>query len=362
MTEVAGINGVLKICVNGVDTELGAGGTGGSVGELNTASNVGTAGIGLFKQKTGVDLEFKNINVASAKLTINDDTGNNEVDLDLGSVAASDLSDGTTGSGAIVLATSPTITTPTLVVPIIAATHWVAAQHQHVNTITGGQLTDAALSAAVGIAKGGSGETTAQAAIDALTQVSGATDEHVLTKDTATGNAIYKAAAGGAAGQTILSRFKALSYDAGSATPERFGTDQFQEWAALTFDDTVTETAIFSDVLDDSYGGGGLTVDIYYAMQNDTTGNVKLNVSIGRNNVGQNILAGDEFAAANTVTDTIPGTTGDIAKATITFTDGADMDSLAAGEPYRLEFSRDITAADTASNDLLLLWVVVSET
>lgn len=43
------------------------------------------------------------------------------------------------------------------------------------------------------IGNGGTGQTTAQLAINALTQISGATNEHVLTKDTATGNAVYKA-------------------------------------------------------------------------------------------------------------------------------------------------------------------------
>jgi len=52
----------------------------------------------------------------------------------------------------------------------------------------------------VAIADGGTGASTAQAAIDSLTAVAGATNEHVLTKDTATGNAIFKAAAGGGGG------------------------------------------------------------------------------------------------------------------------------------------------------------------
>ena len=45
------------------------------------------------------------------------------------------------------------------------------------------------------IANGGTGQSTAQDAINALTQVSAAFDEEVLTKDTATGDAIWKSAA-----------------------------------------------------------------------------------------------------------------------------------------------------------------------
>ena len=45
----------------------------------------------------------------------------------------------------------------------------------------------------VAIAHGGTGASTAQAGIDALTAVSSATNEHVLTKDTSSGNAVWKA-------------------------------------------------------------------------------------------------------------------------------------------------------------------------
>jgi hypothetical protein len=53
------------------------------------------------------------------------------------------------------------------------------------------------------IAHGGTGQSTAQLAINALSAVSGATNEHVLTKDTGTGNAIWKAAAGGADSEKV---------------------------------------------------------------------------------------------------------------------------------------------------------------
>lgn len=54
-----------------------------STGESNTASNVGVGGVGVFKQKSGVDLQFKNINAGSNKVTITNDTTNTEIDIDV---------------------------------------------------------------------------------------------------------------------------------------------------------------------------------------------------------------------------------------------------------------------------------------
>ncbi|MBT9168395.1 MAG: hypothetical protein DDT19_01740 [Syntrophomonadaceae bacterium] len=93
-------------------------------------------------------------------------------------IPASGLSNGVTGSGAVVLATSPTLVTPLLGTP------------------TSGTLTNCT---GLPVAGGGTGASTAQAAINALSAVAPATNEHVLTKDTATGNAVFKAAAGGGA-------------------------------------------------------------------------------------------------------------------------------------------------------------------
>ena len=62
-------------------------------GETNTASNIGTAGVGIFDAKVGEDLQFKKLNAGSSKITITDDTSNNEVDIDFGTVSIDDLSD-----------------------------------------------------------------------------------------------------------------------------------------------------------------------------------------------------------------------------------------------------------------------------
>lgn len=122
----------------GTESDLTAGAGGG---ETNTASNVGTGGVGVFKQKTGVDLEFKKINAASAKITVTDDVANSEVDLDLGSVATTDLSDvaAKTGTGTtVVMQGSPSLTTPTI-------GDFSNAAHTHQDAAGGGTLDAAAI-------------------------------------------------------------------------------------------------------------------------------------------------------------------------------------------------------------------------
>ena len=70
----------------------------------------------------------------------------------------------------------------------------------------------------------------------------------------------------------------------------------------------------------------------------------------------------DSFAAANSVdTTTVPGTTGLVDIVNITFTDGADMDSVAVGESFRLKIIRDATN-DSATGDAELVKVEIKET
>jgi len=72
----------------------------------------------------------------------------------------------------------------------------------------------------IAIADGGTGQGTAQAAIDALTAVGVATNEHVLTKDTTTGNAIWKAATGGSDAFTVKVDAEATAGYIGAASSD----------------------------------------------------------------------------------------------------------------------------------------------
>lgn len=81
LTFVAGTN--ITIETNATNDSITISAAGGASGESNTASNIGTSGVGIFKDKSGVDLRFKKINAGSNKITITDDTANDEVDIDV---------------------------------------------------------------------------------------------------------------------------------------------------------------------------------------------------------------------------------------------------------------------------------------
>lgn len=130
----------------------------------------------------------------------------------------------------------------------------------------------------------------------------------------------------------------------------------------LDFDAAADEVAIFGDVLPRHYSGGGLTVTLIWLATSATSGNVVWSVAIERRDTGTDLDA-DSFASAQTATAAAPGTSGAPAYTTIAFTSGAQMDSLAAGEAFRLKVSRTgSSGSDTMTGDAELLAVEVKET
>jgi hypothetical protein len=130
----------------------------------------------------------------------------------------------------------------------------------------------------------------------------------------------------------------------------------------LDFDDTTNESSVFSAVMPRNYGGSGLTVYIHYAMSSAEAGDIDWDAAFERIGDQQQDLDADGFAAVQSVDNTtVPATSGLVDIVNITFTDGAQMDSIAVGEGFRIKVTRD-AASDTASGDAELVFVEIKET
>lgn len=130
----------------------------------------------------------------------------------------------------------------------------------------------------------------------------------------------------------------------------------------LDFDASTNESAVFSAVMPRHYGGGGVTVYLHYAMTSAVADTVDWDVAFERIGDQQLDIDADSFADVNSVDNTtVPDTSGKVDVVSVAFTDGADMDSVAVGEGFRLKVTRD-AASDDASGDAELLFVEIKET
>lgn len=131
------------------------------------------------------------------------------------------------------------------------------------------------------------------------------------------------------------------------------------------FDDTIDESLEFGDDMPEHYSGGGITVIVKWMATSATSGTISLDVAF--KSIGDNADDVDTkaFAAANNANPTAPGTSGFVRYTTITFTDGADMDSIAAGEYFRMKVTRDAdgtTSTDNMAGDMELVSITIKET
>lgn len=135
--------------------------------------------------------------------------------------------------------------------------------------------------------------------------------------------------------------------------------------ARPVLDFALNEIAVFSGFLPEHYAGGGLTAEIVYAMSSSTGASkeVQLQAAIERVNDGTD-ASSDSFATAQASGDVeVPATAQTTDTITITWTDGAQMDSVAAGEAFRLKITRIAVVDGTeASGDLELIGVHLKET
>lgn len=124
----------------------------------------------------------------------------------------------------------------------------------------------------------------------------------------------------------------------------------------LSFDATTNQVAIFQGVMPAHYAGGGVTLTVG-VVSTTATGDMSFGAAFRSNTddvdnlgaVGTDPSGLKTFAAPN-LNQAIDAATvaGEVKYFTITFTDGADMDSVATGELFHLLLYRD---AQDATND-----------
>lgn len=131
----------------------------------------------------------------------------------------------------------------------------------------------------------------------------------------------------------------------------------------LDFDDTTAEAALFTGVMPQSYSDTtGVTVYVMHGATSATTGTIGWTVEFERLADGGTDLDSDSFASAQTITaETVDGTSGILDYANVAVTKGANMDSVVAGDLFRIRIKRDV-ATDTATGDAELYGVEIRET
>lgn len=131
----------------------------------------------------------------------------------------------------------------------------------------------------------------------------------------------------------------------------------------LDYDAASAEGAIFTGILPRNYGGGGVTIKLIWAASSATSGNVVWETALERIGAAQQDIDSDGFATGQTATGAANATSGNTTETEIAHTNGAQMDSVAAGELFRLRVRRlAADGSDTMTGDAELLGVEIKET
>ena len=129
------------------------------------------------------------------------------------------------------------------------------------------------------------------------------------------------------------------------------------------FDDSSIEYLDFLCYLSPAYSGGGLTIVLPWKATSATSGAVVWCAAIRANPDDAEDIDAAHTYDYNTVTDTCASASGETSYPAITFTSGADMDNLAAGETFILRIKRDATnGSDTMTGDAELMTPIIKET
>jgi len=110
------------------------------------------------------------------------------------------------------------------------------------------------------------------------------------------------------------------------------------------------------------YGGSGTDVYIWWAASTDSTTTHVCTWQAQWEDWSALDLDGDSFAAAQSTGGNPNATLGVPTVTSINFTDGGEMDSVGAGDPFRLKITRNVSAGDDMTGDGELYVVEIRET
>lgn len=137
----------------------------------------------------------------------------------------------------------------------------------------------------------------------------------------------------------------ALCNVAPAANPATF--DMRNRHPSLVYAGASAQIGIFHGKMPQQYGGGGVSLLLTVTVSG-VAGDLDFDVEMERI-TGLDIDA-DSFAAAQSTDGTaVPGTAGIPVEITINLSAGAQMDSVVAGDPFRIRVTRQ--GGDDANND-----------
>jgi hypothetical protein len=141
--------------------------------------------------------------------------------------------------------------------------------------------------------------------------------------------------------------------------------DRRNNHPVLDFDAATDETCYATRVMPAAYGGGGITLHLLVAATSATSGASRWQAAIERLASGGQDIDSDGFASAKSAGVTANAASGVPTEVTIAFTSGAEMDSVVAGDTFRVSIGRDAdgtTGTDDMTGDAELLMAWITET
>lgn len=130
----------------------------------------------------------------------------------------------------------------------------------------------------------------------------------------------------------------------------------------LLFDSSTDQTEYWLCWMPEDYGSGGMTWEVLWTFDGTSTNNFGAEIGIARLQDGTTDLDSANFAANNTASFAHNGTAGVVNQDTITFTDGADMDSVAAGEFFLVRLVRNAAVGSDLPGDVEFIGMIGRET